>query len=93
MKGWHSSMNFFHELEAKYGGRNHIMIGKFLASAQLLKGLLFENIILRTRANITRSCLKVNLCQKLFFLQNMQGEHDVYKNCSKCQKQFLYTRV
>ena len=39
-------MNFFHELEAKYGGRNHIMIGKFLASAQLLKGLLFENIIL-----------------------------------------------
>ena len=46
MKGWHSSMNFFHELEAKYGGSNHIMIGKFLASAQLLKGLLLENIIL-----------------------------------------------
>ena len=46
MKGWHSSMNFFHELEAKYGGRNHIMIGKFLASAQLLKGLLFGNIII-----------------------------------------------
>ena len=39
-------MNFFHELEAKYGGSNHIMIGKFLASAQLLKGLLFGNIII-----------------------------------------------
>ena len=34
-------MNFFHELEAKYGGSNHIMIGKFLASVQLLKGLKF----------------------------------------------------
>ena len=33
-------MNFFHELEAKYGGSNHIMIGKFLASAQWLKGFL-----------------------------------------------------
>ena len=31
--------------------------------------------------------LQVNLCQKLFFLQ----EHVVYKNCSECQKQFLYT--
>ena len=39
-------MNFFHELEAKYGGSNHIMIGKFLASAQWLKGLLFRKYYL-----------------------------------------------
>ena len=29
--------------------------------------------------------IQVNLCQKLFFFQNM-GEHVVYKNCSECQK-------
>ena len=38
--------------------------------------------------------LQVNLCQKLFFLQNMGRtwrEHVLYKNCSDCHKQLLYT--
>ena len=34
--------------------------------------------------------IQVNLCQKLFFLQNM-GSTCLYKNCDECQKQFLYT--
>ena len=34
--------------------------------------------------------LQVNLCQKLFFLQNM-GRTWCVKNCSECQKQFSYT--
>ena len=36
---------------------------------------------------ISVSLLQVNLCQKLFSLQNM----GVCRNCSDCQKQFLYT--
>ena len=46
-------MNFFHELEAKYGGSNHIMIGKFLASVQLLKGL--SSCFVRRPQNLTKS--------------------------------------
>ena len=34
--------------------------------------------------------VQVNLCQKLFFCRTW-GEHVVYKNCSECQKQLLYT--
>ena len=34
--------------------------------------------------------LPVNLCQQLFFCRTW-GEHVVFKNCSECQKQFLYT--
>ena len=44
----------------------------------------------------TKKCLKftvqVNLCQKLFYFCRIWGEHVVYKNCSECQKQFLYTQ-
>ena len=35
--------------------------------------------------------VQVNLCQKLFFLQNM-GRTCCVQNCSECQKQFLYTK-
>ena len=34
--------------------------------------------------------VQVNLCQKLFFLQNM-GRTCCVQNCSECQKEFLYT--
>ena len=32
-----------------------------------------------------------SLSETLLFAEHGQGEHVVYKNCSECQKHFLYT--
>ena len=51
------------------------------------------NLVLIGRANFIvvfdNFLVQVNLCQMLFFCRTW-GEHVVYKNCSECQKQFLY---
>ena len=77
-------MNFFHELEAKYGGSNHIMIGKFLASVQLLKGLKFV------------FCKKATKSDKIFIVDlplsskcQIEGE-DFVNFCGLLRKPELY---